>query len=86
MIKDINNETLGVITQGDSIGEEQILFFIINDPTKIYVSEGKSCVLKLEIHNIKSWLLNAGLKQDYMLLISYLQKSFNKKQMWYNEN
>ena len=49
------------------------------------MAEDKSCVLGFtvkEFNELKLWLINLGLKKDYLLLLSLFRKSFDKKQAW----
>lgn len=49
------------------------------------MSEGKSCVLAIEgkkVGRLKEWLVSVGHRSDYLLFVSMLKKSYQKKQSW----
>ena len=49
------------------------------------ISEDKASILEFDIkefNELKLWLINLGLKSDYMLLISAFRKSYDRKQAW----
>ena len=53
--------------------------------TETCIGEGKSCVLAIEadkIKKLKEWLMSIGYRSDYLLFVSMLKKSFQRKQSW----
>jgi len=48
-------------------------------------SEGESGVLAIDwekMKELRQWLVNVGLKADYLSLLNMFRKSFDKKQSW----